>query len=576
MKILRSVKILSGLLKHYKKEVIFLGCISLITSLLSGTVPYIYGKLVDAAINKHGTIVIISYLGVWAVITAIINVIDGYSMSRQHILAERSSADLILKAASHITYLPISFHKDKKIGTIMKKIDSAANYLAEIIIQVIFGVAPQIATIVFALLFLFSTSWQTVLIVIALLIAFIATTFHQTNRIIKNQGRINRTYEYAYGEMFDVISNASTVKENTNEKFSIARFKKYFWKGNRIFAQHQYIWRQINTLQALIAGFGFIAVFGTALFLLDKHSITVGQFTMIIGYMSLVYKPFWNLTNNLRILQRGTSTIERALKLFDLKTESYDRPARLKQAQGNFSFQDVSFAYKTSDEPVLKNISFEVKQGDIIALVGESGVGKSTFVSLLSNYYSPTSGKILLDGIDIRDINLKDLRKNIAIVPQEATLFNDTIGNNIRYGRVDATDKEIRSAAYASNAHEFIESFPLKYNQIVGERGIKLSTGQKQRVAIARALLRNPKILIFDEATSALDSQSEKLVQEALERLTKGKTTFIIAHRLSTIRHANKILVFDKGEIVQIGTHKELIHREGIYKHLCSLQHVYM
>lgn len=576
MKTLRSVKIIAKVLKDYKKEVIFLGCISLITSFLSGITPYIYGKLVDSAINENGVIIILSYLGAWAAISATMNIIEGHASARHNILAEKSAFNLALNASSHIIFLPVSFHKDKKIGVIMKKIDSAANYLADIVTSVIFGVMPQILTIAFALVFLFAIAWQTTAIIIASFIAFTIVTLRRTDLIIKNQKRINQTYENAYGEMIDAISNVATVKENTNEKFSIARFTKFFKKGIRIFIQNQYARRGINTLQSLIASFGFIAVFGAALFLLNKHSITVGQFIMIIGYMNLVYKPFWNLHHNIRIIRRGTTAIERALKLFDFKQEPYERPTRLKSAQGSFSFQNVSFAYRNNNEPVMKNISFDVNPGEIVALVGESGVGKSTLVSLLSNYYSPTSGKILLDGIDIRDINLKDLRKNIAIVPQEVTLFNDTIGNNIRYGKVNAADEEIRLAARASNAHEFIENFPFKYSQLVGERGVKLSTGQKQRVAIARALLRNPKILIFDEATSALDSQSEKLVQEALERLTKGKTTFIIAHRLSTIRHANKILVFDKGEIVQMGTHKELIHREGIYKHLCSLQHVYV
>ena len=239
-------------------------------------------------------------------------------------------------------------------------------------------------------------------------------------------------------------------------------------------------------------------------------------------------------------------------------------------------FKNVCFAYKKDKGPVLTDISFEVNPGEVVALVGESGVGKSTLVSLLSRYYAPISGEIFLDGIRLNNISLKDLRKNIAVVPQEVMLFNDTIKNNIKYGKVGVADEEIFRAAQAANAHEFIEKFSKKYDQIVGERGIKLSTGQKQRVAIARALLRDPKILILDEATSALDSQSEKLVQEALARLIKGKTTFIIAHRLSTVRHADKIIVMDKGRIVQTGTHEELIRQDGLYKHLCSLQHVYL
>ena len=220
----------------------------------------------------------------------------------------------------------------------------------------------------------------------------------------------------------------------------------------------------------------------------------------------------------------------------------------------------------------MKDINFKINSGEVVALVGESGVGKSTMMDLISRYNIPTSGKIFLDGVDIQKIDLKSLRKQISVVPQELSLFNDTLKNNIIYGKLDATNEEINEAIKTANADEFIDNFPDKINQEVGERGVKLSTGQKQRVAIARAILKNPKILILDEATSALDSKSELLVQEALKRLIKGRTTFVIAHRLSTIMHADKILVIDKGEIVEEGRHEGLIKNKKLYYKLFSLQ----
>ena len=225
---------------------------------------------------------------------------------------------------------------------------------------------------------------------------------------------------------------------------------------------------------------------------------------------------------------------------------------------------------------MLRNINFKVRPGEVIALAGESGVGKTTLADLISRYYSPTKGRILVDGQDIQKVDLASLRKHIAIVPQEISLFNDTIKNNIGYGKPKATMNEIIEVAKAANAHEFIQKLPKKYKQLVGERGIKLSTGQKQRVAIARALLRDPKILILDEATSSLDSVSEKLVQEALKRLIKGRTTFIIAHRLSTIAHADKIVVIEKGEITETGTHERLMKKkEGTYRKFYLMQSVF-
>jgi ABC-type multidrug transport system fused ATPase/permease subunit len=316
-----------------------------------------------------------------------------------------------------------------------------------------------------------------------------------------------------------------------------------------------------------------VLIFGWAIFLLSAGIISAGQLVMFIGYISLAYRPFGLLANHYRMVRTGLTAIQRAIKLLKIKPEIYQPKGakELKDIQGEVEFSHVSFGYR-DHQKVLSDISFKVKPGQVVALVGESGVGKTTLVDLISGYYQPNQGKILIDGQDISQINLKSLRDNIALVPQEVTLFNDTIKNNIKYGNSRASDKKIIEAAKAAHAHEFIQKFPKKYEQLVGERGIELSTGQKQRVAIARAILRNPKILILDEATSSLDSATEKLVQEALNHLIKGRTTFIIAHRLSTIQKADKILVLEKGRIVEEGDHQELVEKGGVYKKLCQLQ----
>jgi ABC-type multidrug transport system fused ATPase/permease subunit len=245
----------------------------------------------------------------------------------------------------------------------------------------------------------------------------------------------------------------------------------------------------------------------------------------------------------------------------------------LRNASGRVAFEHVTFRYDEAQPMVLNDVNFSTEPGEVIALVGESGVGKSTLVQLISGYFFPSKGIVKVEGVDTHSLNLTSLRKQIAIVPQEVALFNDTIYANIRYGAFSASEKEIITAAQRAHAHDFIEKFPNKYKQIVGERGIKLSVGQKQRIAIARAILRDPKILILDEPTSALDAGTEKLITESLEELMQGRTTFIIAHRLSTVRKADKILVFEKGQIVEAGKHDELIQRkDGVYRKLYEYQ----
>lgn len=272
------------------------------------------------------------------------------------------------------------------------------------------------------------------------------------------------------------------------------------------------------------------------------------------------------------MMKRGMVSLKRVQMVIREKTEPYTKGKAIKEIKGEIQFKNITVVYENDNRETLKNISFTADAGKVIALVGESGAGKTTLVDLIPRFINMNKGKIILDGNDITKLNLKSLREKIAIVPQEPILFNDTIRINIGYGDTNASEEEIINAAKSAYAHDFIMKFPKGYEQLVGERGIKLSAGQKQRIAIARAVLRNPKILILDEATSALDSISEKLVQKALMELIKGKTVFVIAHRLSTIRNADKILVLKDGEIIEEGTHKELLGKNGIYKELHDLQ----
>jgi subfamily B ATP-binding cassette protein MsbA len=300
--------------------------------------------------------------------------------------------------------------------------------------------------------------------------------------------------------------------------------------------------------------------------------MTQGELFSVMAAILMMYTPVKRLTRVNNVIQQAVGAAERVFEVLEEKPEIVDRPGArsLGPVRGEVSFENVFFAYDT--EPVLKDFSVRSAVGEVVALVGPSGAGKSTIAGLLTRFYDPQQGRVCIDGVDIRDITLESLKSNIALVDQETFLFNDTIGNNIRYGRFDASDEEVQEAARLAYADEFIAVLPEGFETSIGNRGLRLSGGQRQRICIARALLRNAPILILDEATSALDTESEAMVQKALTNLMANRTTFVIAHRLSTIMNANKIVVLENGRVREVGTHQELLKNSGLYQRLYELQ----
>ena len=576
MQIQKDIKTLWRYLREYKKKVYFIISIAIISSAISAAIPYIYGRLVDIAVKRSARVdLIFGILGLWLFLTLISNWVNRYTDKEGSRVSQLTSNDLLLDLVGHILNLPVSFHKDKRMGEILQRVGRATDYFYRIIEETVLSVGPGLLRALIGLGILAFVEWKLSLAVFIILIFYTLITFWKTKPIIKTQKRLNKAYEKGYGDFYNAVFNVQVVKSSVAENFERKRNFRNFFDINKKFQILMKVWVGMDAWQQNILGFGFVFVFGVGILLLRSGIISPGVLVMFVGYTSLVYQPFGQLGNNYRMLKRGMVVIRRALGLFKVKPEKYEEGIKLKDISGEVVFQNVSFYYKKK-RPVLKNINFRVNPGEVVALVGESGVGKSTLVDLISRYYSPTKGKILIDGHNIERVNLQSLRENIAIVPQEISLFNDTIKNNIAYGKPKTSMKEITEVSRAANAHEFIDKFPKKYEQVVGERGVKLSVGQKQRVAIARALLRDPKILILDEATSALDSVSEKLVQEALKRLIRGRTTFIIAHRLSTISHADKIFVIKKGEIVEKGNHQKLMKiKNGIYRNFYLMQSVF-
>jgi subfamily B ATP-binding cassette protein MsbA len=470
-----------------------------------------------------------------------------------------------------IVSLPVKYFDENKTGHIMSRITNDVNNLE----QALYLIVEFVQNIVYALIFstaLLYTSWQLTIVTILIFTLSGAISRRFGDKIRSYSKDLTNTLADISAFLQERISAIRIVKSFTREDKERAQFKQ------KVEANYHYSMKIVRVIASLsptnelfnTVATSLLVVFCGYLFISGSMTIETMIFFLII--MTSLAKPIKSLGEGAARIQKTLVSARYIFDILDLIPEPQSKETVPLVVKGNVCFEDVSFSY-TTDLQALSNISFKVTAGETIALVGPSGSGKSTLVNLIPRFYEIIRGKILIDNIDAKEMNLYTLRSQIAIVPQDVVLFSGNVKDNIRYGRLDATDEEVFDAARAANAHSFIERLEQGYNTEVGERGLQLSGGQRQRIAIARAVLRNPKILLLDEATSALDTESELMVQEALDRLMKGRTSFIIAHRLSTIMHCDRILVLDGGRIVESGTHDELIQKKnGLYKRLHSLQ----
>ncbi|WP_339065743.1 ABC transporter ATP-binding protein [Fusobacterium animalis] len=570
----KSLNIFLGYSYRYKWHMIAVIILSIIASAMSAVPAWLSKKFVDDVLigqNKEMFMWIIG--GIF--IATVIKVISAYySEISSNFVTETIKREIKIDIFSHLEKLPISYFKRNKLGDILSKLTNDTTSLGRIGF-IIFDMFKEFLTVLILTARMFQVDYILALVSLVLLPLIIRVVRKFTKKIRKYGRERQDTTGKVTAFTQETLSGIFVIKAFNNTNFVIDKYKdltkeefEQAYKTTKVKAKVSPINEVITTFMVLL-----VVLYGGYQILVAKR-ITSGDLISFVTALGLMHQPLKRLISKNNDLQDSLPSADRVVEIFDEKVETdvFGEAVEFNEKIQDIKFQNVNYKYDDSNEYVLKNINLDVKAGEIVAFVGKSGSGKTTLVNLLARFFNTDEGKITVNGVNIKNIHLDTYRNKFAIVPQETFLFGGTIKENISFGK-NVSDEEIISAAKMANAYNFIqEDLPNKFETEVGERGALLSGGQKQRIAIARALIKNPEIMILDEATSALDSESEKLVQEALDSLMEGRTTFVIAHRLSTIVRADKIVVMENGEIKEMGTHSELIAMNGIYKNLYDIQ----
>ncbi|HCD1980500.1 TPA: SAV1866 family putative multidrug efflux ABC transporter [Staphylococcus aureus] len=569
--------------KPYKYRIFATIIVGIIKFGIPMLIPLLIKYAIDGVINNHAlttdekvhhlTIAIGIALFIFVIVRPPIEFIRQY-------LAQWTSNkilyDIRKKLYNHLQALSARFYANNQVGQVISRVINDVEQTKDFILTGLMNIWLDCITIIIALSIMFFLDVKLTLAALFIFPFYILTVYVFFGRLRKLTRERSQALAEVQGFLHERVQGISVVKSFAIEDNEAKNFDKkntnFLTRALKHTRWNAYSFAAINT----VTDIGPIIVIGVGAYLAISGSITVGTLAAFVGYLELLFGPLRRLVASFTTLTQSFASMDRVFQLID---EDYDikngvgaQPIEIKQ--GRIDIDHVSFQYNDNEAPILRDINLSIEKGETVAFVGMSGGGKSTLINLIPRFYDVTSGQILIDGHNIKDFLTGSLRNQIGLVQQDNILFSDTVKENILLGRPTATDEEVVEAAKMANAHDFIMNLPQGYDTEVGERGVKLSGGQKQRLSIARIFLNNPPILILDEATSALDLESESIIQEALDVLSKDRTTLIVAHRLSTITHADKIVVIENGHIVETGTHRELIAKQGAYEHLYSIQNL--
>ena len=561
-------------IKPYMHRLIFAMVCTIMAAAGNLYIPWIIKDMIDEVLaDKNGTM--LNWIA--ASIIAIFVVRGLFWYGQNYLMSYVGQSVIIdIRAAvfKKLQRLSVSFYDKNKTGTIMSYVTNDVNALQSAMVENTIEMITEGFILIGSVVAMIYLDWRLTLFTVCTFPVVLWFMEFFGKKIRKTGGRIQECTADITSVLQESVASARVIKSFVREDYEVDRFDVENRANFRANMKNAQLMATLTPVVELVAAIGVTMIIWYGGNNVINGTITAGSLVAFLTYAVNISNPIKRLTRVIGNIQKALAAAQRVFMIIDMPEEiAESRDAKqLPEVSGKVEFQNVSFAYDDKGN-VITDLSFSVKPGEVIAIVGPSGAGKSTIANLLPRFYDVNKGDIKIDGHSVREVTLDSLREQVGIVPQETMLFNGSVYNNILYGRLDATKEEIEAAAKAANAHDFIMQLTDGYETKLGDRGVNLSGGQRQRIAIARAILKNPRILILDEATSALDTESERVVQEALDRLMVGRTSFVIAHRLSTVKNADKILVLEKGNLVESGTHDELLALDGLYAHLYKIQY---